>query len=361
MTMSEVAPHLSSGEASSQAPMQFEINGERLVVRRSWPGKEGVRIYECSDSLDRIRAVKEDPEFGVKLTPYARDRKLPSLQPGGDLIVHRAGKRAVERTPQGFVKHLRTGKSPDVAAATATMSALAGSAGFAVPRILGTTEHSVTLSTVPGRPLIELNQDSWELAWDEWSAAWARMVLSDVGGAPGDWELHDAAAEVDVVRTWFGNVREYDAGELAGRFADRLTEVEHRVCQDLLSVNDPFRDGAVRDPVPAHRDLHDGQMLFDSDNRRVGLLDFDTAVLADRELDLANLDAHMELRVMQGLLSEEAAYVARVAIGEAARLVGADPDRMEIYREATRARLVCVYAFRPQWIPVAERLLERLG
>lgn len=93
----------------------------------------------------------------------------------------------------------------------------------------------------------------------------------------------------------------------------------------------------------------------------MGLLDFDTAVLADRELDLANLDVHVDLRVMQGLLSEDMAYVARVAIAEAARAVGADAHRMEVYREATRARLVCVYTFRPQWIPVAERLLDQLG
>lgn len=358
--MTGIAPQRAPGAEQSQAPMQFDINGERLVVRRSWPGKEGERIYECRDSLQRIRAVKEDPEFGVKLAPYAKDRKLPSLQPGGELIVHRAGKRAVERTSRGFVKHLRAGKSADVAAATTTMGALAGGAGFSVPDVLETTEHSVTLSTVPGQPMMELEQDCWELAWDEWSAAWARMVQSDVGGSEG-WQVHDAAAEADVVATWFGNVREHDPGELADRYAGRLTEVEGRIREALLTLDEPSRGSARSELVPAHRDLHDGQMLFDCGNRRMGLLDFDTAVLADRELDLTNLDVHVDLRVMQGLLSEDMAYVARVAIAEAARAVGADAHRMEVYREATRARLVCVYAFRPQWIPVAERLLDQLG
>lgn len=358
--MTRIARQRAPGVEHSQAPMQFDINGERLVVRRSWPGKNGERIYECRDSLQRIRAVKEDPEFGVKLAPYAKDHKLPSLQPGGELIVHRAGKRAVERTSGGFVKHLRAGKSADVAAATATMGALAGAAGFSVPEVLETTDHSVTLSTVPGLPMLDLDQDCWELGWDEWSGAWAHMVQSDVGGSD-TWGMHDSAAEADVVATWFANVREYDPGELVDRFADRLTEVEGRVREDLLTLNDPARGIARSAPVPAHRDLHDGQMLFDCGNRRVGLLDFDTAVLADRELDLANLDVHVDLRVMQGLISAERAYVARVAIAEAARLVGADAQRMDVYREATRARLVCVYAFRPQWVPVAERLLDQLG
>ena len=344
----------------SQSPLQFDINGECLTVHRSWPGRAGERIYECHDSLQRIRAVVEVPGFGVKLTPYATDRKLPSLRPGGELIVHRAGKRAVERTSRGFVKHLRAGKSADVAAATTTMGALAGAAGFSVPRVLETTEHSVTLSAVPGRPLMELGQECWALAWDEWQAAWSRMVLSDVGGAD-DWQVHDAAAEAGVVRTWFADVREYDPGELAGRFADRLTEVEGGVREALLSLDEPARGIARSGPVPAHRDLHDGQMLFDCGNRRMGLLDFDTAVLADRELDLANLEVHIDLRVLQGLLGEDTAHVARAAIAEAARVVGADARRTAVYREATRARLVCVYAFRPQWVPVAERLLDQVG
>lgn len=344
----------------SQFPLQFDINGERLIVRRSWPGKGGERIYECRDSLQRIRAVKDNPGFGLILTPYARDRKLPSLQPGGELIVHRAGKRAVERTSRGFVKHLRAGKSADVAAATTTMGALAGGAGFSVPRVLETTEHSVTLSTVPGRPLMELEQECWALAWDEWQAAWSRMVLSDVGGAD-DWQMHDAAAEAGVVSTWFANLREYDPGELASRFAGRLTEVEGGVREALLSLEERTQGIAPNELVPAHRDLHDGQMLFDCGNRRMGLLDFDTAVLADRELDLANLEVHIDLRVLQGLLSEDMALLARGAIAEAARVVGADARRMAVYREATRARLVCVYAFRPQWVPVAERLLDQLG
>lgn len=357
--MTGTAPLRAPGTECSQAPVQFDINGECLTVHRSWPGRAGERIYECRDSLQRIRAVTDDPGSGLTLVPYAQDRKLPSLQPGGELIVHRAGKRAVERTSRGFVKHLRAGKAADVAAATATMGALAGAAGFSVPGILGTTEYSLTLSTVPGAPLMELEQDCWGLAWNEWSVAWARMAQSDVGGSD-DWQIHDAAAEAGVVGTWFANLREYDPGELADRFADQLTNVEGEVREALLSLDNQTQGSAHGDLVPAHRDLHDGQMLFDCANQRMGLLDFDTAVLADRELDLANLEVHIDLRVMQGLLSEDMADIARGAIAEAARVVGANARRMAVYREATRARLVCVYAFRPQWVPVAERLLDQL-
>lgn len=347
----------------AREPQEIEIDGERLVVRRSWPGKNGVRSYECCDASGRIRALTDDPRRGLTLLPHARDRKLPSLRPCGQLLVHRAGKRAVERVSRGYRKHLRAGGSGDVVTATHTMGGLAASAGFAVPRVLGTSEHSVMLSTVPGVPLLELSPEDWGRAWGRWSVAWPRLVRGAVGPSE-QWQVHDAAAEAAVVAKWFEHVREYDAGGLAGRFAERLDEVETRVCRDLSSLQagsccstGPVGGGMV----PAHRDLHDGQMLFDPATNGVGLLDFDTAVLAERELDLANLDVHLELRVMQGLLGEAAADVGRQAIRQAAVAVGADARRLETYREATRARLGCVYAFRWQWVPVAERMLEGLG
>src|SRR5690606_8311584 len=100
-------------------------------------------------------------------------------------------------------------------------------------------------------------------------------------------------------------------------------------------------------------DLHDKQLLWDGaapGGRRLGVLDLDTACLADPVLDPANLAVHADLRRAQGLWSPDAAE----AVVAAARSVVDDPvvegfDRWALAELATVVRLVCVYAFRPQW------------
>lgn len=346
--------------SESRGPaLTFAIDGEHLEVIRSWPGSSGERIFECRDAAGRVRAARLDPGDRLRVLPHAEDRKLPSLRPGGELLVHRAGKRAVERTAHGYVKHLRRGRAAGVARATRTMGGLAARAGFAVPEVTAADDHSVTVSTVPGRPLLALSDAAWERAWDRWADLWPRLVTPDAGpdGAEGEdagFGTHDAMAEAGVVSTWFAHLRAFDAGSFAGRLAAELTALEERACADLLAL----AGAPARTPVIAHRDLHDGQMLYCPDTDRLGILDFDTAVRADRELDLGNLDVHLDLRVAQRLLSPARAVVARAAIARASAAVVADAQRLAVYRRAARARLVCVYAFRPQWAGLAARMAE---
>lgn len=337
-------------------PLLLTADGGRFEVRRSWPGGKGVRSFECLDGGGRIRALTDSPVSGLTVLPHARDRKLPSLRPGGELIVHRAGKRAVVRTLEGFVKHLRAGKAPAVRRASEAMGALAGQAGFRAPEVVSWDGFSVTSSAVPGIPLLGLDDAAWARAWRLWAESWARLVRTPVpGSTPSDgqwaWDVHDAAAEADVVAMWFARLRAFDPGGLASACASRAAEAEEAACVRLRALP------VGSEPVVAHRDLHDGQMLYRAGDSRVGLLDFDTAVRADRELDLANLDVHMDLRVLQGALSRSRAEVAREAIAHVAAAVGADEERLAAYRQASTARLACVYAFRPQWVPLARRLL----
>lgn len=360
-------------------PLTFSIDGASFEVRRSWPGSRGERIFECRDAAGRVRAALLSPVAGLVVLDHATDRKLPTLQSGGELLVHRAGKRAVERTGRGFVKHLRRGKADGVAAATRTMGRLAAAAGFAVPEVLAADDCSVTVSTVPGRPLLDLSDRDWTRAWERWADLWPRLVTAGPGagtdGPEPAFGVHDATAEASVVTTWFGHLRTFDAGGLAGDLADELAAVEDRACAELVALSRgtgsavaegaadavPGAEGADAPPVVAHRDLHDGQMLFCAESDRLGILDFDTAVLADRELDLGNLDVHLDLRVDQEALSPERARIARSAIIRAADAVGADAHRMAVYRRAARARLVCVYAFRPQWTGLAARMAGELA
>lgn len=337
-------------------PLVLRVAGERFEVRRSWPGSKGVRSYECRDERGRIRALTESPDGGLTVLPHARDRRLPSLQPGGEVVVHRAGRRAVVRGDGVFVKHLRAGKAHAVRRVSETMGALAGRAGFAVPEVVSADECSVTTTAVPGVPLLEIDEDAWERAWGLWAEAWPRLVRTPVStptvpDEAGSWGVHDAAAEAAVVTTWFARLRAFDPGGLASTHAVRAAEVDDAVRTRLGALP----GGA--EPVVAHRDLHDGQMLHRPGDTRVGLLDFDTAVLADRELDLANLDVHMGLRVLQGVLTPARAAVARDAIAGVAAAVGAETERLAAYRQACVARLACVYAFRPQWVPLARWLL----
>lgn len=339
--------------------LTFAIDGEHLEVIRSWPGSSGERIFECRDASGRVRAARLDPGERLRVLPHGEDRKLPSLRPGGDLLVHRAGKRAVERTAAGYVKHLRRGRAAGVARATRTMGRLAAAAGFAVPEVTAEDEHSVTVSTVPGRPLLALPDAAWERAWDRWAQLWPRLaapgaVPDGAEGEDADFGTHDAIAEAGVVSTWFAHLRAFDAGSFAGRLTAELAALEDRACAELLALT----SAPARTPVIAHRDLHDGQMLYCPDTERLGILDFDTAVRADRELDLGNLDVHLDLRVAQHLLTPDRAAVARAAITRAATAVVADAQRLDVYRRAARARLVCVYAFRPQWAGLAARMAE---
>ena len=379
--MSEVAT------STDVAPLRLQAGGERLTVLRSWPGSGGVRILECRDEVGRLRAARLVPgaasgsgdglmqvaDGRLEVLPFARDPKLRSLASGGELLVHRAGKRAVVRTAAGFVKHLRRGRAEGVARATEAMGGLAARAGFTAPRVVAADQHSVTLTTVPGVPLLSLDGAEWERAWVQWEDLWPRLVLAPVPATAEPIGLHDAQDEAEVVRTWCAHVRSFDAGGLGTRWASQLDAIEEHTLGLLGEVAAQTSDvmagtvdaaraaSAPWTPVIAHRDLHDGQMLFDPATDRLGILDFDTAVRADRELDLGNLDVHLDLRVAQGLLDPAWARVAHAAIRRAADAVDADARRLEVYRRAARVRLVGVYAFRPQWARLAARMAEGLA
>lgn len=384
-------------------PLRIRCDGEAFEVRRTWPGKKHTRIVELVDGTGRLRAGTceagamlgdEMPQAGrpesaapapdltavLRLEEPGCDRKLPSLN-GGDLLVHRAGKRAVERRGDLFVKHLRAGRAAGVAEASARMGAAAAAAGFSVPEAVATTADSVAFSTVPGAPLLDLDTAEWAAAWERFADLWSRFVLAGDAQAPGTaaaagaaragdpagpeseqgqhagdglGDVHGREAESRIVADWCDHLRTYGAAAIAATHADALAAAEAAAHSALAELG----EGSA--PVLAHRDLHDGQLLFDPAGAGLGILDFDTAVAAERELDLANLAVHIRLRRLQGLVTAEAADVAEGAVLRAAEAVGADPRRMDAYRLATWVRLVGVYAFRPQWAGLARAVLDLL-
>ena len=120
----------------------------------------------------------------------------------------------------------------------------------------------------------------------------------------------------------------------------------------LLDTGATLRTGLL------HRDLHDKQVLIADGAHRPGLLDLDTAAWGEPALDVANLLAHLDLRVRQDLLTPWRAGAAREAFVGALAHDRQTRDRVEAYLVAARLRLSAVYALRPRWQAMARGLFD---
>ncbi|MEW1834694.1 hypothetical protein [Microbacterium sp. NPDC079995] len=326
-------------------PERVRHRGLEWTVSRAWPVAEGPVPVELRAG-DRVRGAWWS-SGRLAVAPAGEDPALPGLHGiTGDVVSHRPGKRAVVRAPDGtaYLKIVRPKKAAAVIAA-AERAAPFGTA-FAVPALERDTDAEgrgvVRFSALPGSTLHAWGASDHgdpHAPWAAWHDAWIALAGTDAAAATP----HDAAAEVAVVGEWAGHAaRALPAGGDAIR--RRADAVQARL------LRHPSSRLAL-----AHRDLHDKQLLWDGD--RLGLLDVDTVSAAEPELDLANLQEHVDLRAEQGLWTPARADVARAWIDRTAYAVGADPERMAAYRASTRLRLACLYLFRPRWRGWAERAL----
>lgn len=335
---------------------------DRLVVVRAWPGPltaQGTRLLvEGTDGAGRVRAARLDlapaaggwRPAGLRVAAPGRDERLPDLEGaavGGDVVVHRYGRRAVVRRADRFVKVVRPGRAEQVATRAAQGHRLAAAAGFGAPAVLATSAGRVDFTVLPGRSLHELGRqatdEQWRRWWDAWSERWPGLTRAAVeAGADHDLAL-PAYRREDEVETLRGWVEKALAFGVLGE-ADALRRRTDRVAAGLL-------DGPPAPLGVSHRDLHDKQLLARGDE--LDLLDFDTAALAEPALDLANLAVHARLRVAQGWWPEDRSAVVRAAVHRAACELGVDGERVAAYAAATRLRLACVYAFRPRYRDLA--------
>lgn len=326
----------------SEVPLAVWDGHLSVRITRAWPGglrEDGDRIvFEGRDLDGALRAgyLDRGPHGDrVKVLAEGTDPKLPALEAlagAGQLLVHRAGKRAVVRTPSAFIKVLRAGRATDVATRSRVAAELAAAAGMAAPEVLGATDDTVEFDSLPGTALHDMSDSvDWAAAWAAWAQAWPVLARTRDARLPA----HDADAEARVVTGWVE--RAIGHGVLAAEPWSRLaSEVAGRL-RALPEV----------EPVTTHRDLHDKQLLWDGE--RLGVLDFDTAAMADPALDLTNLAVHAQLRVAQGIWSVEAASVVGDAVGRVASALAVDPTHLAVYRSAVLVRLAAVYAFRPGW------------
>ncbi|HHT13098.1 MAG TPA: hypothetical protein GX013_08030 [Propionibacterium sp.] len=331
-------------------PTHLDTEEGTVTLERAWFERidDGLRrlSFEGHDEAGALRAglvwFDDDARPArTTLTPYGRDKKLPALQgllAGGELLVHRAGRRAVVRTTDGFTKALRPSKLAEAEARARAFQAVGG--WLRTPHVLGASpEGELTVDVVPGTSLHQLgsgrDEAAWEAAWGAWATAWPEWVRTP--GLGTDLPRYGVEHEEQTLTGWLLRV---ELARPAGLSHSSLRERFGGVMERLNALPDPRW-------CLSHRDLHDKQVLVTLPDARAGLIDSDTLALSDAALDLGNLLAHVRLREVQGSLDPSRADAAERLIRTVADELEVPDDALSAWCEAASLRLSCVYAFRP--------------
>jgi aminoglycoside phosphotransferase (APT) family kinase protein len=351
--------------------------GGELRLRRAWPRGSGHLLLEYGDArgglvagqwmaevaaLRRVagETAKQSPGArpvlleaqGVLLQPRGGDRKLVGLAAllslhGATLLSHRPERRAVVRldgAPGRFAKVLRPSR---VAEAIASARSLLDQPGlpFALPRILEADEACgvVTWSALGGASLHDQLGERGRLVPAARTCGCALRALHALP-APVAAPTHDARAEAALLREQLALLEDLDP-------------TAHRLIAGAGEGVLGGLDGEPCGEATLHRDLHDKQVLIDG-RGRPGLLDLDTLARGEPALDLGNMLAHFELRVMQGRCAPVDAAAAAEAFLEGYRPSEPVLARIPAYRSATLLRLACVYSYRPHWRRLGPGLAE---
>ena len=205
--------------------------------------------------------------------------------------------------------------------------------GLRTAEVIERGSSHISLELLPGRSLHDLG-DEGMAGWERLARAWPAVVR-----ATAALPRHTAAHETAVLRAWFDRTRATGALDvldaLAGR--GRIEREVERACAALGEAGGPL--------VISHRDLHDGQLLWDG--RELSLLDLDTAATAEAALDLGNLAAHVDLMRIQGRLGPEAHSRVLGLLDDVAARLPTDSQRLRAYRAASLLRLALIHVFRP--------------
>lgn len=327
-------------------PTFLTDQGRRLRVTRAWPGPGESRLtIECEDAGQRRAGVWDGQR--ANLQPVGTDPRLPELAElarGGVVVSHRPGKRAVVQREREFIKVVRRGRADTILGGITRADAFAER--FRTPEVLAHTSSTVTFRALEGSSLHEpgaLGPRQWSRAWSEVLDAWSQSVSApgaEPTGHPSEPAAeHSAEQEIGVLAHWTRLVEPYVQP------ADPLWRSVERVSAELAQLPQV-------NLRPAHRDLHDKQLLW-SPQSGPGLLDVDTACRADPALDLGNLRAHARLRLLQRVWEARAAQTVIGAVDATAAQLHVPAETLAVYERAAMLRLGCVYAVRPAYLDVA--------
>jgi aminoglycoside phosphotransferase (APT) family kinase protein len=325
-----------------------------LELQRAWPADDHELTLEYRAG-DGAIVTGRWCEGLLTLHPQGEDRRLPGLQavlaePGAQIVRHRAGRRAVVRTGEGYAEVVRPARAPAVVRAAERAAELTDGSPFAVPRASSwdIEQGVVRFPALAGSPLRELV--GTEAAETAGLVAGAAVRALHVRPATG-LTVHDAAGEVQVIARWSQLLSAHAVGGRAREVASRVAYLVPSVAARLL--------GQPATPaVPLHRDLHDGQVLID-ETGHVAILGFESLAAGEGALDLANLLVHLELSELLGAPAV-AGQVAASGVREGYALDPVTGARLDAYADAARLRLVCRYAFCPAGNVVAA-LLDRFS
>ncbi|MDO4685809.1 MAG: phosphotransferase [Corynebacterium sp.] len=309
-------------------------------VRRAWPARDGAITFEQFDHEGKLRAGQISVHSEIYYEQYAHDAKLPELTLGnnGTLVVHRYQRRAVVIGEQSVCKYLRANRAPAIARVAESIHHVGNSVGLQIPKVLSTTQSSLEYSKLAGTTLHELNNDGIA-AWKQLETLWPEFISQ-----PVNFAVHSAREEAGVLTGWLKKVTDFQALPNTHRF----TQAVEDTCRELLAESS--------DLVLSHRDLHDKQLLWDA--QQLSLLDTDTAVRAESALDLGNLLAHAELRLVQGKFSQETSDAVANVVNALSETLGVPLERLAAYLRSSTLRLAFVYAFRPSSAPWLDRWID---
>ena len=343
----------------------LDADNTEWQVIRSWPddAAEDYVLELAAPGLAGVRAAHLRAGQ-LELLRRGRDRRLPALKhasPLGEVVVHRAHKRAVVKAGEHYLKIFRARQSDEAVGRHERMNELLGAGDFLTPEIVSSTPGCLTLMTLPGRSLFELGIDPavsdvvFENAWQKWSRAWVRQHSLALAPAhrPTLEALPVRTAAVELARLQHTvNLWLVHAGDIPAAQAERaaVRGAAGQAAQKLLRTDpDPL--------VWSHGDLHDKQIFTVDPGAPLGLLDFDEACRAEAAADLGNIAVHLQLRLHQHRLTAERYQTARRHVIATAEELHVTPARFDAYAAATRLRLGCLYSFRPQWADLAEDFL----
>jgi hypothetical protein len=263
---------------------------------------------------------------------------LPSSLERGRLVGFKPLRRAVTRfddassRPAFYVKHLRPGHAEAQARHhDSLVSWTSSNAGFRIPKLLDVREKPDFV------------------VWERASGVALRQILLTADGQRGATAAGICLASLHVcpLQPLATRTRKSELATLGKWLA--LVAPFHQKSQEILAVSSSLaacsRDLGQTPSTLAHGDFHDGQILLDE--KHTTLLDIDTLVLAEPELDVGNLLAHFDfLRLAHPEVTKtdfEPTLLEAYARGHGPFL---DARRLTWYRVCAVLRLSCVHAAR---------------
>ncbi len=303
---------------------------------------EPPRAFVLDGDAAKELLPEDDPDLPAAKRFGKKSRMQRALEPAlGEvsdpkLIAWRPGKRAVVRVQRGdatlFVKFLDKKTYRRAAATFAAMPDPVAPMAFAKASTMIDGECAYVAEAAQGVCLRDLLARGETPPWDLLDRAIRSLRATPV---------HDAMPTIDFVSALDAGVRMLRKGAVLMPELQQRADVLARVASPKTVCA-----GFV------HGDFHDRQLFFTRD--RATLIDLETIGRGDANFDVVNMAEQLRLRSLQQTGADDGMCDALLDRHEVAADVRAR------FGVAVRARLCGVYALRPKWASLTQRLLSEV-